>query len=192
MKRYKKLIVSVCIAILLCFAALQVLIVFAPLYFNPIKSDAVLILGYALKNGVIPHEWLAARLEKGLDLYTKGYANYLIVSGGRGPTDMVAVAEAMRIWLIEHGVPNDRILVEDKSNTTFENIILSKNIMSGSGIKSVIIVTSDFHLYRAMLIAGDEYESFSGAAANSCGLFDKAAACMREGVAIVKYLIFKR
>lgn len=74
----------------------------------------------------------------------------LIVSGGQGSDELIAEAEAMAGYLMEHGVPEDAILIENRSRTTFENLTFSKRILEEEGLgKRVLVVTNSFHALRA-------------------------------------------
>jgi uncharacterized SAM-binding protein YcdF (DUF218 family) len=83
-----------------------------------------------------------------------GTGPLLIVSGGKGDDERVSEAEAMAKYLVGRGFPADRIALEDQSRNTAENLLFSRDIMErgGPGARCVI-VTSDFHAFRAAMIA---------------------------------------
>ena len=192
MKSLKKITITLGILLIACFIFIQSLVIAAQFQYKPEKSDAILILGYALEDGLYPDEWLRLRLQKGLDLFNEGYGNYIIVSGGIGPTDQIPVAIAMKSWLLEREVPEDRILTEEKSNTTYENIVFSKEIMADKSIDSVVVVTNDFHIYRSMLIAKAHLPNCSGSPSYTNRFFKKLFSYIREDMAVVKYLFLRR
>ncbi|MDQ2087520.1 YdcF family protein [Herbivorax sp. ANBcel31] len=191
MGKVKKIILILSLIILCSFTILHMFVVFSSSFQEPLKSDAILILGFGLVDGEHPDEWLESRLSKGLTLYNEGFGEYIIVSGGKGPTDNIPVSYAMKNWLIEREVPKERILIEDKAVNTFENIILSKAIMNSKNLSSVVVVTSDFHLFRALKMSKDHFDNVSGVASNSEGFFKKTIYYLREDLAVLKYLIFK-
>jgi len=122
-------------------------------------ADYVVVLGSGLKDGGRVPPLLASRLERARTVYGSllehGPAEpVLIVSGGKGGDERVSEAEAMAGYLIERGFPAGRVVREDRSRTTEENIRFSKAIMdrSRSGARCVI-VTSSYHAFRAALIA---------------------------------------
>ncbi len=84
---------------------------------------------------------------------------YLVVCGGQGPDELVPEAHAMRDYLIGRGVPADRILVENASRTTAENLgnaqrlMTSRTAADGGSPTGCIIVTSEFHAVRTWLWA---------------------------------------
>ena len=122
-------------------------------------ADFVIVLGSGLKDGGRVPPLLAGRLERGRAVYEKlvsrGAADpVLIVSGGRGSDERVSEAEAMAGYLIERGFPAGRVVREDRSRSTEENIAFSKAIMDRSRPGSrCIIVTSNYHAFRAAIIA---------------------------------------
>jgi uncharacterized SAM-binding protein YcdF (DUF218 family) len=81
----------------------------------------------------------------------------LIVSGGKGSDERLSEAEAMANYLVEGGFPADRILKEDQSRTTEENLLYSASLMRQNRPEGYrcVVVTNDFHSYRAALIARD-------------------------------------
>lgn len=79
------------------------------------------MLGAGL-NGDKPSAVLEMRLEKARLYLQEHPQTVVIVSGGQGPTEPVSEAESMKNWLMEKGIPNSRIIMEDKSTTTAENI----------------------------------------------------------------------
>lgn len=95
---------------------------------------------------------LAQRLDKGLAIYEKfNRKPVIIVSGGQGDDELISEAEAMARYLIDKGVPADSILLENKSRTTFENLIFSKELIRVQGLEQdrVLLVTNSFHALRA-------------------------------------------
>jgi len=123
------------------------------------NADFVVVLGSGLKDGGRVPPLLASRLERGVQVYetlaSKGRSTpVLIVSGGKGSDERVSEAEAMAGYLTERGIPAGQLVREDRSRTTEENMTFSKAIMERSrpGYKC-IIVTSNYHVFRAAIIA---------------------------------------
>lgn len=117
------------------------------------KADAGIILGAALWNDQ-PSPALKERLNYAIKLYEENYVDYLILSGGkpenrRGLTE----AEGMKAYLLEAGVPEDRLLLESHSRDTYENLLYSKRVADKYGIHSVMIITHHYHTKRAEDIA---------------------------------------
>jgi uncharacterized SAM-binding protein YcdF (DUF218 family) len=125
-------------------------------------ADFVVALGCGLKDGGHVTPLLASRLERARTVYETlvpdGAAGapdpVLIVSGGKGGDERVSEAEAMAGYLVERGFPAGRVVREDRSRTTEENIRFSKAIMDRSRPASrCVIVTSSYHAFRAAIIA---------------------------------------
>jgi uncharacterized SAM-binding protein YcdF (DUF218 family) len=102
---------------------------------------------------------LASRLERGRHVYQtlvkrRKTSPAVIVSGGKGSDERLSEAEAMARYLFERGVAEDHVIREDQSRTTEENLTFSKAIMerSGPGYRC-IIVTSNYHVFRAAILA---------------------------------------
>ncbi len=116
------------------------------------KYKYVIVLGAKVKRGAIPSKALAFRLDAALT-YVKQYPNiHIIVSGGQGPDEDETEASVMKQYLIDRGFPESRIIVEDRSTSTYENLLNTKRII-GSDLKGITIVSSDYHLARAKMLA---------------------------------------
>ena len=80
-----------------------------------------------------------------------------VVSGGKGSDEKISEAEAMRRYLVDKGLDESRIIMEDKSTSTFENIKFTFAITDKLALgRDITIVTDGFHQYRASLIAKKE------------------------------------
>lgn len=90
------------------------------------------------------------RTERAVELLKEGYADYLILSGGKVYDD-VTMAELMKNHAIKLGVDEDKILIDDKASTTNENADFTAEIIEEHNFKSVIVVTSDYHTRRSKL-----------------------------------------
>lgn len=140
---------------ILVFASIQSCIVYQGTCKDQNYGEAALILGAQL-NGSSISRLLRYRLESGIQ-YAKEYPNsYLIVSGGKGTNEHVSEASAMKQYLIQHGIDEHRILVEDTSKNTRENLAYSKKIMKRHHISTVSIITNDFHMFRASYLASSQ------------------------------------
>jgi uncharacterized SAM-binding protein YcdF (DUF218 family) len=121
------------------------------------RADAIVILGGAMQGALPPrlHPDLgsaADRIWHGARLYHAGKAPLIIASGGRLEWNLSEGPEAdgMGRLLVDLGVPRERILLEGKSRTTYENARELKPLLAEHGIGPVILVTSALHMRRAV------------------------------------------
>lgn len=122
-------------------------------YNPPEKPATVVVLGCHVK-GTKPSLMLARRLDAAYEYMTENPDVKCVVTGGRGTGEDITEAEAMKTYLCEKGIEGDRILMEDKSTNTAENLAFAKAVMEKNGISGdIVIVTDNFHQYRASLIA---------------------------------------
>lgn len=114
--------------------------------------DYVIIHGCGLIGGQRVSKLLADRLDKAISVYRKDPTPpILIPSGGKGSDENLSEAEAMSRYLIDKGIPEEKIIKEDKSTTTLENLKNSKAIIdSRPGPHYTALVTSNYHVYRAI------------------------------------------
>lgn len=112
--------------------------------------DYIIVLGAQVrKDG--PSPVLKYRLDKAVEYLNENPDTVCIVSGGQGSNEPWSEAEGMARYLQEKGIDTARILPEDKSQTTEQNITNSKKLMKEGA--SVGIVTNNFHVFRALQIA---------------------------------------
>lgn len=151
--------------------------------------DAAIVLGAALWNNK-PSPALRERLNTALQLYRTGRIDMFILSGGLGKWGVDRTeAEAMKIYLKQHGVSPTKMLLEGKSRNTKENLLYTAEILHGKSIKSLYLVTDDFHMTRALLYAKQARLIVSPAPTHSKALFSPYYK-IRECVALIKlYLL---
>ncbi|MFV0504036.1 MAG: ElyC/SanA/YdcF family protein [Lachnospirales bacterium] len=155
------------------------------------KSDAILVLGYSIKNGE-PSKFLERRLETALDLYIEGYSDTIIVTGGQGPKDDVPVAIVMRDWLVKEGIPSENIFVEGQAKNTYENFAYSSQLASSQGLNSIIFVTNDFHMNRSMITGKEFFNIIWGRESDLNFNFRVICDWLKEPFSIVKYYLFDK
>jgi len=153
---------------------------------RPRPADTAIVLG-AYTNGFNPSPPLVARLRAALHLYRCGIVRTVIVSGGKGPDETVSEARSMKRFLILNGVPPEAIVEDRYSTDTWENLYNSTELMQQLGLKSAVVVTSDYHLPRAMAVARQLKLNASGFAANSSRSEFRFA--LREVLARVQYTV---
>ena len=118
------------------------------------QYDGLIVHGCALIHGDKVSRILSRRLDLAASLHRLGRETGLIVvSGGKGDDETVSEAAAMRNYLIKKGVCEDRILKEDQSRSTRENLLYSSQLIDTGSGKKTAIITSNYHLYRCLLTA---------------------------------------
>ncbi|WP_049962873.1 YdcF family protein [Ruminococcus sp. HUN007] len=120
---------------------------------KPEDPSAVVVLGCQVRNGV-PSRMLKRRLDAALTYLETDTDVPVVVSGGQGPDEAISEAECMKRYLAEHGIPESRIIMEDKSANTDENLVFSFEKLDERGISRDIVLVSDgYHQYRAQHMA---------------------------------------
>ncbi|MBQ9044329.1 MAG: YdcF family protein [Oscillospiraceae bacterium] len=150
------------------------------------EADYLIVLG-AKVNGTSPSHAMADRLNAALDYLNAWPDAVVIVSGGQGDDEGISEAEAMAVWLKAHGIAEERILKEDRSETTRQNLENSFAIIrdrGGDPADGVAIVTSEYHLYRARQIAAALGAKPIGVAARTSILAMRVNYFIREGIAV--------
>ena len=137
------------------FFTFMIYVVFLQIIPKKKNFDYIIIHGAGLLDGDRIPKLLSNRIDKVIEVYKKDDTpTKIIPSGGQGPDESISEAEAMKRYLVEKGIPEKDILLEDKSTTTYENINFSKNIIERDGMGSgVALVTSNYHVYRALRYA---------------------------------------
>lgn len=140
------------IYISMCFLVFMIYCVFLQIIPRKRDFDYVIIHGAGLLDGDRVSKLLADRLDKAIEVYQKDPTPPIMIpSGGKGSDETISEAEAMARYLIGKGIPPEKIIKEDRSLTTFENIKFSKRIIdSREGSKYTVLVTSNYHVYRAL------------------------------------------
>jgi len=117
---------------------------------DPGAADVSVILGNKVHPSGRPSQHLRERLRRGLALFEGGEVEFLIVSGGVG-IEGHEEAEVMARWLVERGVPRERIVVDREGNTTWDTAHNAAAIMRERGWTSACVVSQYFHLTRSKL-----------------------------------------
>ena len=118
------------------------------------QVDAIVVLGAAQYDGR-PSPQLAARLDHAIDLWNAGLAERVMVTGGKMEADRFTEAEASRRYLIDAGVPETAILLEDAGRNTFDSLDAAAVILLANDLNEVLLVTDPFHAKRSELIAAE-------------------------------------
>jgi len=117
-------------------------------YKNLGDVDCIIILGAGVRDGN-PSPMLEDRLLKGIELYKNGVSGKIIMSGDHGRKDYDEV-NVMKKYAIEKGVASSDIFMDHAGFSTYETMYRAKEVFKA---KKVVIVTQQYHLYRALYIA---------------------------------------
>jgi vancomycin permeability regulator SanA len=130
--------------------------------------DCIVVLGCLVKDNGNPSDMLHDRLRMGVELYNGGAAPKLLMSGDHGRTNYNEVA-AMKQFAMDDNVPSEDIFMDHAGFSTYETIYRAKEIFQAD---KIIIVSQEYHLYRAIYIAeqlgleaygvGADYRNYSG------------------------------
>ena len=119
------------------------------------REPVVIVLGCQVRNGA-PSLLLQARIDAAYEYLTAHPGAYCIASGGKGADEAFAEAKCIRDELVKRGIEESRIFVEDRSTSTRENMLFSKEIMEREDLgDTAVIVTNAWHELRAQMIASD-------------------------------------
>lgn len=110
--------------------------------------DCILVLGAGVR-GDRPSPMLQDRLDYAIKLYKEGKAPKLLMSGDHGRTDYDEV-NIMKAYAIDFGVPSEDIFMDHAGFSTYESIYRAKHVFEA---KKIIIVTQEYHLFRALYVA---------------------------------------
>ncbi len=113
------------------------------------EVDCILVLGCKVKSDGTPSAMLEDRLIQGVALYEAGASDRLLMSGDHGSEEYNEVG-AMKAYATDHGVSSSAVFMDHAGFSTYESVYRAKEIF---GADKVIIVSQEYHLYRALYIA---------------------------------------
>ena len=114
-----------------------------------LDADAILVLGARVWDNGSPSGVLEDRLDTGISAYQAGVSDRLLMSGDHGQDDYDEV-NAMKDYALEQGIPSENIFMDHAGFSTYESVYRARDIFQ---VKTVLIVTQEYHLYRALYIA---------------------------------------
>ena len=157
-KSRKKRVLRMAVFLLLlgavCYLAVVGWVAYAETHVRPKQpSEAILVLGAQVKEDGS----LSLALNRRLSLARAEYLQnpqLIITCGGQGPDEPAPEGDVMRNWLISQGVPAEQVLAETSSINTRKNLEHAKSMMEERGLTRALIVTSDYHVPRALALCG--------------------------------------
>lgn len=133
-----------------------------------LNADCIVVLGCQVRSDGTPSHMLEDRLKRGVALYELGASSKILMSGDHGTKGYDEV-NTMKAYAIDAGIPTEDIFMDHAGFSTYETIYRAKEIF---GAKKIIVVTQQYHLFRAMYIAkaaglevygvAADYRSYSG------------------------------
>ncbi len=151
-------------------------------------ADYVIVLGAQWKTGG-PSYVLQKRLDAVLDYLLDNPETKVIVSGGKGSNEPISEAEGMATYLENMGISEERIILEDRSTNTHENLLYSSEFLQKDK-DSIVIITNNFHVFRALSLAKKQgYVLVEGLAAKSHPVL-LLNNMVREFVGVMKDFLF--
>lgn len=111
--------------------------------------DCILVLGCLVNDGGVPSDMLHDRLRQSVELYQLGAAPKLLMSGDHGRENYDEV-DAMKTYAVGEGISSENVFMDHAGFSTYESMYRAKEVF---GAKKIIIVTQEYHLYRAIYIA---------------------------------------
>ena len=135
-----------------CVIAMMGFVYYMETHLPPIgDSDAIIVLGAQVKEDGTPSVALERRLTAALESY-QADRQLVIVCGAQGSNEPRAEGDVMRDWLLARGVPEGDVVAETASFNTRENLTYAKAIMEHRGLTKALVVTSDYHVARALAL----------------------------------------
>lgn len=144
--------------------------------------DCILVLGCFVKDDGAPSDMLADRLRRGVELFDSNAAPKLLMSGDHGRTDYDEV-DAMKQYAVNAGIDPSDVFMDHAGFSTYESIYRAKAVF---GAKKILIVTQEYHLYRALYIAEQFGLEAYGVASDYHNYAGQSARDLREVLARVK------
>lgn len=152
----------------------------------PKNADYMIVLGARVK-GTVPSLALQFRIDHAAEYLKENVNTIAIASGGKGPGEDISEAESIKRELVAHGIAESRIILEDQSTDTYENIGYSKKLLPDEATIG-LVVTNDFHIFRAKMIANNEGLQLSGLPAKT-PIQAVVKSYVREYLALTKYFL---
>lgn len=141
------------------------------------NKDYILILGCQIKKDGTLTNLLKSRTDRAIEFAKMQKSNtgkeiVFVPSGGKGNDEVIAEGEAIKNYLVQNGIKEEKILVENKSKNTYENIKLSKKLIDDNNKEAnIAFSTTNYHVFRAGAIANDQNVKMEGIGAKTKAYF---------------------
>lgn len=177
-----------CLCALIAALALIGFVYYKESHLPPVEeSDVIIVLGAQVKPDGTPSVALERRLTLALETYRES-PQMIIVCGAKGSNEPATEASVMHAWLVERGVDSTHVLEEPDSFNTRENLRNAKALMEQNGLKTALVITSDYHVPRALALCRDVGVDATGKGSPSkIEYFIRNH--LREGASWIKYFL---
>lgn len=193
-KKLKKLRIAVTVLLILgiaAFAVFEAPVISASRGDSDPQADYLIVLGAGV-NGSTPSLSMVNRLTAAKAYLEKYPASIAILSGGQGPGENMTEAQAMYDWLTGQGIDGDRLILEERSSSTEENLSFSFEIIDslGNSTASAAVCSSEYHLCRAKFLAAQMGREVLTVPARTSLFVLRMNYFIREGFAMAYYRVF--
>ena len=159
------------------------------------RVEAIVVLGAAQYDGR-PSAIYEARLEHAVELWRDQVAPLVVFTGGKEPGDRFTEGGSGARWALQRGVPGGAVLTEERSRTTYQNLVGAKRALerrNPGGRHRIVVVSDPFHMFRAVRQAADlgmdAYPSPTRTSPLSASRLKLTELVIREDLAIAGYLL---
>lgn len=191
-KLLKRIVTVALIICLAYFVIVEIPIVQSAAGDEGFEAEYIIVLGAAV-HGDTPSLSLVERMEAAKDYLSNHPDTLAIVSGGQGGGEKLSEAQAMYNWLTANGISSGRIIMEDKSTSTLENLQNSFDIIRSRGDdpdNATAVVTSEYHIYRAKLLGRSLGVNLHGVAAETTHISVRINYFIREAFGVTYQWVF--
>ena len=151
-----------------------------------LDADCILVLGAGLRRDNSPSPILRERIDRGIELYNLGAAPKLLMSGDHGRVGYNEVG-VMKALAIDAGIPSQDVFMDHAGFSTYESLYRARDVFCAD---RVIIVSQEYHLYRALYIADQLGLEAYGVGADVQQFYGQTTREMRESAARVKDFLY--
>ena len=188
-KKFRIMLTILLVVGLVFFAVGEVPVVCAAGGTPDFDADYLIVLGAGVR-GAVPSLSMANRMEAAKAYLDAHPGCVAVLSGGQGAGEDISEAEAMFRWLRDRGFPESRILLEDRSTNTEENIRNSAALIPDTAHQRIAVCSSEYHLYRAQYFGRRMGLELGAIAARTPLPVLRANYFIREGFGSLYYHIF--
>ncbi len=153
-------------------------------------ADVIVVLGAAEYRGR-PSPVLRARLDHAFDLYKRKLAPRILTTGGAGGDPLYTESEVGRTYLAKLGVPVESIIVENAGESTAQSAVAASEIMRRMNLRSCIVVSDGYHIYRAKQMLTHTGMTAYGSPRQSTaeGTWEYRLLCLRQAAGLILWTL---